>query len=376
MKIVLVPDSFKGTMSSIEVCDIMEASIKKHFANAQVVALPVADGGEGTVDCFLSAMGGSRIVRTVKGPYNEPLESFYGIVDNGQTAVIEMAAASGLPLVGDNKQPDKTTTFGVGELIIDALERGCQRIILGLGGSCTNDLGCGMAAAVGVTFTNKDGASFIPTGGTLCEIAHIDKSKVDPRLSSVSIEAMCDIDNPLFGERGAAYIFSPQKGANPEIVKFLDDGLRAASEVIKQDLHVDVSDMRGAGAAGGMGGGVVAFLGAELKMGIEAVLDTVHFSTIAQDAQLVLTGEGKLDTQSLRGKVVVGVGQRAQKLGVPVVAVVGDAEDVDVTHCGVKAVFTINRRAVPFEIARKTSKQDLSATMDSIMALVKIFAKE
>ena len=220
-KVLLIPDSFKGTMSSEKICSIMEKAIRPYYPEAEILSIPVADGGEGSVDAFLSAMGGRKITVPVKGPYFEEVEGFYGIVD-GNVAIIEMAACAGLPMVGDNKHPDKTTTYGVGQLIVHAAKNGCKKIIVGLGGSATNDGGAGAAAAAGVKFYKKNGEEFIPTGGTLGEIDKIDLSGKDPALSAVPIITMCDIDNPLYGKTGAAYVFGPQKGADENMVEFLD----------------------------------------------------------------------------------------------------------------------------------------------------------
>ncbi|MEG1126562.1 MAG: glycerate kinase, partial [Oscillospiraceae bacterium] len=326
-KIILIPDSFKGTMSSEEICDIMATSIKKAYANAQITAIPVADGGEGSVDAFLCAVGGEKKYLNVKGPYFEEMSAFYGVIDGGATAVIEMAACAGLPLVGDDKNPCKTTTFGVGQLINAAVAEGCKKIILGLGGSATNDVGAGAAAALGVKFTNAEGKEFIPTGGTLCQVEHIDISGISNAVRSTEIITMCDIDNPLYGENGAAYIFAPQKGADDAMVSLLDDGLMHIAKVIKSDLGQDVAQQKGAGAAGGMGCGMVAFLGSRLQMGIETVLDTVGFNALLKDADMVFSGEGKIDSQSMRGKVVIGVARRTKKANVPLVAIVGDIGD-------------------------------------------------
>ncbi len=370
-KILLIPDSFKGTMSSSRVCEIMKKTIASHLPEAQVVSIPVADGGEGTVDSFLAAAGGKRHELQVTGPYGEPVTAFYGILPDG-TAVVEMAAAAGLPLVGENKHAEKTSTYGVGQILEHVLHTGCKKIILGLGGSATNDGGVGAAAALGVQFKDKDGTPFLPVGETLCDISSIDVSRINPRVGSVGLTVMCDIDNPLCGTQGAAHIFAPQKGADPEMVQRLDQNLMHLAAVILRDLNVDIENLPGAGAAGGMGGGMVAFLNGHLQMGIETVLDTVHFDTLLQDAQLVFTGEGKLDTQSLRGKVVSGVARRAKRQNVPVIAVVGDIGDEiePVYEQGVRAVVSINRVAVPFSEAKLRSESDLELTMDSILRLL------
>lgn len=374
-KYILIPDSFKGTMSSQEICDLMSRSIRRFDPEAQTVSIPVADGGEGSVDAFLSAMDGKKVSVTVKGPYGEDLRGFYGVVDGGKTAIIEMAACAGLPLVGDNRYPEKTTTYGVGQLMVHAAEHGCRKIILALGGSCTNDAGTGAAAAAGIKFLDAQGHPFVPVGGTLSRVAKIDDSTLFPALREAEILAMCDIDNPLFGENGAAYVFGPQKGADANLIKLLDNGLRHLSGVINEQLCRDVSLLPGAGAAGGMGGGAVAFFGARLQMGIDVLLDTVNFDHLAENADFVFTGEGRLDTQSLRGKVVAGVARRAKKQNIPVLAVVGDVGDAidSVYDMGVTAVFSINRVAVDFQKAKLRSKSDLSQTMDNLMRLISVF---
>lgn len=372
-KFVLIPDSFKGTMSSSRICDILEKAILTHDAGAQVVKLPVADGGEGSVDAFLQAMGGEKISVRVSGPYFEEMEAFYGLVDCGRTAVIEMAACAGLPLVGGNRHPDRTTTFGVGQLIAHAAGKGVKRIVLGLGGSATNDMGCGMAAALGVRFFNASGESFVPVGGTLSEIASVDASLLLPALKGIELTAMCDIDNPLFGENGAAYIFAPQKGADDEMVRFLDGQLRAGSAVVQRDLGCSLLELPGAGAAGGMGFGAAAFLGFRLQMGIRTVLETVDFDAHLRGADLVITGEGKLDSQSLRGKVVLGVCAAAKRKGVPVVAIVGDIEDpLDAMYeNGLWAALSINRVAVPYSQAKLRAEQDLARTAETLLRLIR-----
>jgi glycerate kinase len=287
-----------------------------------------------------------------------------------------MAACAGLPLVDGRANPMLTTTYGVGQLIADAARRGCKKIILGLGGSATNDFGAGAAAALGVNFFNKDDENFTPTGGTLADVVNIDMSYMLQALKGVELVTMCDIDNPLYGKTGAAYIFGPQKGADAAMVEVLDKGLRAISKVAKRDLGVDVSELAGAGAAGGMGGGMVAFFGSQLKMGIDVVLDTVGFDKLLAGADLVLSGEGKIDSQSIRGKVVVGVARRAKRQNVPVVAVVGGIDDdVDAAAYaeGVEAIFSINRKPVDFAIAKTRSKENLRLTMDNLMRLVMRF---
>lgn len=372
-KFLLIPDSFKGTMSSSEICTIMEKAVLKNYPDATVIPIPVADGGEGSVDAFLMAMGGEKIPVTVKGPYFDDIESFYGVIDNGKTAIIEMAACAGLPLVGDNMNPSLTTTYGVGQLLHHAIDKGCKKIIMGLGGSCTNDGGVGAAAALGVVFTDKNGEVFIPVGGTLKDICHIDISKCRDFIKDITIVTMCDINNPLFGERGAAFVYGPQKGATPDMVKELDEGLRVLDTIIQKDLELSLAMLEGAGAAGGMGCGMVAFFGSKLQMGIETVLDTVGFDEIVKDVDFVLSGEGKIDTQSLRGKVVIGIAHRTKKVKVPLIAIVGDIGDGidEVYEMGVSGIFSINRIAVEYKEAKKRAKDDLYLTVDNVMKFIK-----
>lgn len=377
-KVILIPDSFKGTMSSIEICSIMKEQIKKYYPKCDVLSIAVADGGEGSVEAFLSSLGGEKVYKEVTGPYwGEKVRAYYGILPDN-TAVIEMAQASGLPLVGERKNPSKTTTYGVGELILDALERGSKKIILGLGGSATNDAACGLASALGVKFFNLDGNSFIPTGENLDRIEKIDLSYIDARVKKTPIITMCDIDNPFYGPDGASYVYGPQKGATPSMVEDLDKKMKKLASLIKRDFNIDLQKIPGSGAAGGMGGGMVAFFSSKLQMGIETVLETVKFDSLLSDADYVFTGEGRLDSQSLRGKVVIGVARKAKEKNVPVVAIVGDIADniESVYREGVSAIFSINRVALPYSEQKKRAKSDLALTMDNLMRYQKMLEKE
>ena len=371
-KILLVPDSFKGTLSSRQVCQVMAGQLRRFFPQAQVKSIPVADGGEGSVEAFLAAAGGERRTRTVTGPFGEPVEAFYGILGDGRTAVIEMAACAGLPLAEGRLNPERATTYGVGELLLAAKEAGCTKAILGLGGSCTNDGGAGAAAALGAKFTRADGAAFIPTGGTLGEIAALDVSPVAQALQGMELTAMCDIDNPLYGDAGAAAVFAPQKGADAAMVARLDAGLRHLGQVSARCLGRDFSHLPGAGAAGGLGFGMAAFCGAQLRMGIDAVLDAVGFDSLLPGTDVVFTGEGKIDSQSARGKVVSGVAARCRKAGVPVVAVVGQIDQgfEEMYQQGLTAVFSINRAAQPFAESRFHAGENLALTMENIARLL------
>lgn len=372
-KILLTPDSFKGTMTSQEVCQQMELAIRAVYPAAEVVALPVADGGEGSVEAFLAAAGGEKIEVGCTGPNGQRITAPYGLLPDG-AAVVEMAAAAGLPMANP-QNPELTTTYGVGELLRHAAANGANKMIVCLGGSATNDGGCGAAAACGVRFYDKAGNVFVPVGGTLGDIARIDASGLDERLRAIPVITMCDIDNPLCGANGAAAVFGPQKGADAAMVARLDAGLAHLAALLARDCGKRIQQLPGAGAAGGMGAGMAAFFGSRLQMGIETVLDAVGFAEKLAGADLVLTGEGKLDGQSLRGKVVAGVARRAASSGVPVVAVVGDVgEGAEAIYgLGVTAVFSINRVAAPYEQARLRSREDLRATVEDLLRLCRPF---
>ena len=358
-KCIVISDSFKGSLSSGEICDIARACFAEVLSDCELTAIPVADGGEGTVDCFHQVCGGELVPVTVQGPFGQDMEAAYLRLDGGR-AVIEMASSAGLPLVGDRRDPRITSTYGVGQQIRHAVEQGSTQILLGLGGSCTNDGGCGCAAALGVRFLDRAGQAFVPTGGTLDQIAHIDVSGARQLLQTVKLTAMCDIDNPMHGTTGASYIFGPQKGADPAMVEFLDGQLKALDAVIQRELHRAVADVPGAGAAGAFGAGILAFLDGTLCPGIEAVLDLVDFDGKLKDCDLVITGEGRFDSQSIRGKVVSGVSRRAKRQGVPVAVIAGSvAEDVESVSAdpdsGVTAAFSINRQAMDYSESRPFS---------------------
>ncbi len=366
-KYILIPDSFKGTMPSVEICGIVAEALRAQEPDAEIRAIPVADGGEGTVDAFLAAAGGQRIAVACAGPYGEPVTACYGLLPDG-TAVVEMAAAAGLPMVGEKRDPEQTTTYGVGQLIVHAARHGARQIVLALGGSATNDGGCGAAAAAGVRFCDEAGAAFVPVGGTLKDIARIDMSGVDEAVRRVPFMTMCDIDNPLCGPAGASAVFGPQKGADAAMVRRLDDGLRHLAEVIRRDLGRDVLSLSGGGAAGGFGAGAAAFFASPLRMGIDVVLELTDFTRQAADADLIITGEGRLDSQSLRGKVVIGVARQAKALGVPVAALVGASEtDIAAAYAeGVSGVFPINPAPAPFEEVKAQCRENLRFTAENL----------
>ena len=371
-KCVVVSDSFKGTVSSREICAIAQQVIPRHFPACEVVCIPVADGGEGTVDCVVQAMGAQRGGVTVTNALGEKSAAAYARL--GELAIIEMAAAAGLPQVGALRCPGTATTYGVGELIAHAIDSGCRKILLGLGGSATNDGGCGCAAARGVRFYDADGQSFVPVGDTLGRIARIDTAEAEALLRSVEITVMCDVTNPLYGPTGAAYVFAPQKGADAEKVKSLDAGLRHFGDVIRSQYGLDVSAMPGAGAAGGMGAGCVALLGGTIQSGIDAVLDVTGFDRQLEGADLVITGEGRIDSQSADGKVVSGVARRTRAKGVPLIAIAGGIADSAgaVYDIGVSAMFSTDRAALPVDMLGARSPGDYEATLSDIMSLIAI----
>ncbi len=306
-KILIIPDSFKGTMSSREVGRILEEEARACWPEAAVTRVEVADGGEGTVDAFLAVLPGEKRRCRVHGPFGEWVDAAYGRM--GETAVIEMAAAAGLPLAAGRPGAGQASTYGVGELLADAVAHGARRIVLGLGGSATNDGGAGAAAALGVRFYRANGEAFVPVGDTLAEIARIDAAPARQALRGVTVTAICDIDNPLCGPQGAAAVFAPQKGAAPADLPRLDAGLRHLAEVAGPEAGLDLLALPGGGAAGGLGAGAAAFFGARLQSGIETVLDTVGFDRMLEGCSLVLTGEGRIDGQSARGKVPAILGK-------------------------------------------------------------------
>ena len=367
-KYVLIPDSFKGTLSSEDICRIASEEILRLEPEAEICAIPVADGGEGTVDAFLAAVGGTRAEVPCTGPCGQEVMGFYGLLPDG-TAVVEMAAAAGLPLAGACRDPEKTTTYGVGQLMAHALFRGAKRLVLGLGGSATNDGGCGAAAALGAEFLDAEGQAFVPTGGTLTQIAHIRMKGLRETLAGAEVTVMCDIDNPLCGPAGAAAVFGPQKGADAAMVVRMDAGLRHLAETLEKDVGMEVLTLAGGGSAGGFGAGAAAFFGGQLRMGIDVVLDLTDFDRKCRGASLVITGEGHLDSQSLRGKTVVGVARRARALGVPAAALVGGCETaLDAVYAeGVSGVFPIHPALCTWPQAAARTEEDLRFTMGNLL---------
>lgn len=375
MKVVVAPDSFKGCLSAQEVAAAISRGVLRAAPDAEVVEVPLADGGEGTVDALVSATGGHYEERVVEGPLGEPVTARFGVLGNGRTAVVEMAAASGLPLVPETKRnPGLTSTYGTGELIRAALDLGARQLIVGVGGSATTDCGGGMAQALGFRFLDADGQAIERvTGSRLRQVASIDATGRDPRLDAVEIRVACDVDNPLYGPRGAAHVYAPQKGATPAQVEELDEGLRHMAEVIKRDLGVDVADLPGAGAAGGLGAGLVAFCGATLEPGAEIVLDAVGFEARLTNADLLITGEGKVDEQTAHGKTPAAAARGARAAGVPAVALGGSvalaAESLG--GVGFTAVFSIvpGPLSLAEALERDAARRFLEATSEQVVRL-------
>jgi len=375
MKIVIAPDSFKESLSAKEVACAIEQGIRRVFPKARVLKIPLADGGEGTVRSLVSAAGGRILKRSVHGPLGKKVEAEFGILGDKKTGVIEMASASGLALIKPSmRNPLRTTTYGTGELIKAALNKGLKKIIIGLGGSATVDGGCGMARALGFKFLDSRGKAINPLNGAALEkICSIDNQSIDLRVKQTGFIGACDVDNPLLGPEGAAKVYGPQKGATPEIVKKLEKGLRNLSGVIKRDLGSDVTGLPGAGAAGGLGAGLSGFLGANLKSGIDIVIDLTGLKKKIKGSNLVITGEGKLDSQTIYGKVPIGVAKAAKLYNVPVIAVCGSfSKDANILfNYGIDAIFSTLSSVSTLEEAMKQARTSIIVTVENIMRLVK-----
>jgi glycerate kinase len=358
MKIVVAPDSFKGSLTAVEVSDAIGQGVREIFPEAEIVKIPMADGGDGTVQCLVNATGGEILRKKVTGPLGDEVLASYGILGDKKTAVIEMAEASGLTLVPENKRnPLITTTYGTGQLIKAGLDRGCRKMIIGIGGSATNDGGAGMVQALGVKLLDQERKEIGFGGGELKKVFRIDAKYLDNRLSETKVLIASDVSNPLCGPKGASRIYGPQKGATPEIIEELDKSLAHFAEVIKRDLHKNVKDVPGAGAAGGLGASLMAFLDAELRPGIEIVIEIVKLEQAIKDADLVITGEGKIDSQTIYGKAPIGVARIAKKYNIPVVAVAAIiSDDADIVHqYGINTLIKISEP--PMSLAEPKSKK-------------------
>lgn len=369
MKIIIAPDSYKDCLSAVEVAKAMEEGLRMTGESLEIVKMPVADGGEGTVEAIIAGAGGKIIKTKATDPLRNEIDSFFGILSDKKTAVIEMAAASGLELVPlHHRNPLNTTTFGTGELILAALDAGCSNIIIGVGGSSTNDCGMGMAQALGVVFFDENRIPLSYGGRYMNEVRFYNDSNLDKRIKKTSIRIACDVSNPLFGKKGAAYVYGPQKGASARQIKYLDEGLQNMSKVIKEISGKDISEIPGAGAAGGLAGGLMAFTDAKLEKGIDIVIETCAFMKHLNNTDLILTGEGKTDFQTAFGKVPVGVSRVAKEFGIPVICISGALGNgyENVYKDGILAAYSISPGAIDLETSIKDASKNLINTTYSI----------
>lgn len=374
MKIVIASDSYKGSLDSSQANEAMRKGVLRVFEDAEIICIPIADGGEGTVDAVMTCCGGSYCYETVTGPDGREVIARYGILPD-KSAVIEMAAASGLPLVQD-VTPDtvmNSTTYGTGQLIASALDKGCRKIYIGIGGSATNDGGIGMLQALGVSFLDADNREVGFGGKYLDKIARIDISNLDSRIRETELVVMSDVTNPLCGENGAAVVYGPQKGATEEEIAILDKGLAQFAELICHMNLPDIRNLPGAGAAGGLGGGLVSFLGAEIRPGIKAILEIADFEKSVQWADLILSGEGRIDGQSANGKVVSGIAEIAGKYNVPVIAICGSVEKDarEIFEKGISGMEAAVCRPVTLEKAMDEAEQNVIDAAERVMRMVK-----
>lgn len=375
MKIVVATDSFKGSLSATEVCQAIKKGILRADPACQVETLPIADGGEGTLEAMKLSSGGEMISVPCVNPLGAKIRGKYLILADGKTAVIEMAQAAGLCLIAREQQnPLYTTTYGVGEIILAALDSGYRKFIVCIGGSATVDAGIGMLQALGFRFLNKAGEEIASGGLAIANLRKIEVSGADKRLPECSFQVACDVDNLICGPRGAARVFAPQKGATPEMVEILEDNLRHFSEIVNSDLGIDISDVKGGGAAGGIGASLFAFLNAQLVSGVELVLDSMDFSTKLQGADLIITGEGQLDEQTAYGKVPMGVARRAKEKGLPVIALAGaiGTDYANLSPLGIDAAVSIVNRPMSLEEAMADAGLLLSQCSEAVIRLLKI----
>ncbi|MBT1278849.1 glycerate kinase [Thermoanaerobacter sp. CM-CNRG TB177] len=373
MKILIAPDKFKESLSALKVADSIEKGILKVFPKAVIEKVPMADGGEGTVESLVDATGGKIIKTNVKDPLFRDIESFYGILGDGKTAVIEMAAASGLYLLKDyERNPMITTTYGTGQLIKDALDRGCRKFIIAIGGSATNDGGAGMATALGVKFYDKDGREIGLGGGALSKIYSIDTSNLDDRLKECRFIVACDVANPLIGENGASRVYGPQKGATKEMVEVLDKNLEHYGKLLEKYFNKKIIDVPGSGAAGGLGAGLMAFLNAQLKSGIEIITETLKLEEKIKEADIVISGEGKIDFQTAFGKTISGIAKLCKKHNKPLIVIAGTVEDIEKLYeIGVSSVFSTMEKPMFLEDAIKNAPTLLEKSAERIFRLIK-----
>jgi glycerate 2-kinase len=380
MKIVIAPDSFKGNLTSLQVAKAIEKGVQRVLPKANCVKVPMADGGEGTVQSLVDAMGGKFVYRKVSGPDGVVIRARYGLLADKRTAVIEMAEASGLPLIAESERnPLTATSYGTGELIIDAINKGAQKIIIGIGGSATNDGGAGMAQALGVKFLDSRGREIRTpaAGGMLDRIADINMENIHVGLKKCKIIVASDVDNPLCGKRGASYVFGPQKGATPAMVKRLDSNLNHFARLIKKRLNINVRSLKGAGASGGLGAGLVAFAGAKLQSGVDIVMQATDFKSHLNKADLVITGEGRVDFQTAFGKTPAGIAKVAKKFKVPVIAIGGGLSDdaSGVFNFGIDGLDSAIARDMPLEEALAGSRKFISNAAERAIRMILVGKK-
>jgi len=374
MKVLIAPDKFKGSLSALKVAESIEKGIKKVDANYETEKVPMADGGEGTVESLVDATGGTLIKTIVKDPLLRDIESFYGILGDGQTAVIEMAAASGLYLLKEyERNPLITSTYGTGQLIKDALDKGCRKFIIGIGGSATNDGGSGMIMALGAKFYDENGIQIGHGGGELGKIKKIDIQNLDKRLKDCEFIVACDVTNPLIGEKGASKVYGPQKGATKEMVEILDKNLEHYGKLLESHFQKEIMNIPGAGAAGGLGAGLMAFLDAKLKKGVDIVIDILGIEEKIKKSDLIVTGEGKVDFQTVYGKTVSGIANLCKKYNKPLIVIAGTVEDTgNLYNMGISTVFSIIDRPMQLEDSIKNCSILIENCSERIFRLLKI----
>ena len=375
MKIVIAPDSYKGSIYASDAARAMADGVRRVLPDAEVVLVPVADGGDGTLETLVETSGGRIITSDVTGPLGETVSAEWGAMGDGVTAVAEMARTSGLALVRlEDRDPLNATTYGLGEVILEALEAGYRRFILGIGGSATNDAGAGMAQALGVRLLDADGAELPPGGAALARLDRIDASGLDPRAAEAEFDVACDVNNPLTGPEGASAVYGPQKGATPEMVEQLDAALASFAEVVKRDLGADVNDVPGSGAAGGLGGGIMAFLGGRLRPGVDIVLDTVDLASRLDGADLIITGEGCMDFQTVYNKAPIGVARLAGEQDIPVIGVSGSLGDgfTDVHKHGIAAAVAITHAPMTLDEASARVAELIASATEQAVRLIQV----
>lgn len=376
MRILIAPDKFRGSLEADEVCNAVEAGILLAYPAAEITAIPLADGGEGTMEILTKISKGSKINVTVQDPLGRPVVAQYGLSKDKKTAFIEMAAASGLKLLSrEEYNPIKTSTFGTGQLLLDAIEKGVKNIILGIGGSATTDGGIGMAAALGYRFFDRSENLLEPVGGNLSLISRIDSGQVHKGFDSLNVIVACDVTNPLFGKNGAAYIYGPQKGADSEMVELLDKGLKNLADVASKTFGEDVSNVPGSGAAGGLGAGCMWFLKGKLQNGVGIVMEQAGIEKLVQNSDLVITGEGKVDQQTLSGKVVQGLAGICKKYNVPLAVVCGTLliSPEETRSAGITYAVSVLNKPMDLDAAQRNA---FTLVKEATFNLVRLFFKQ